>query len=289
MSPTAKPPASRVPAGIASWRVEPETAAVQLTDVTFAYDVRPVLKGITMTIPRGKIVAIMGGSGCGKTTILRLIGGQLRPQSGQIRVGGLSVPDLDADALYDLRRKYGMLFQFGALFTDMSVFENIAFPMREHTDLPEELIRDLVLMKLQAVGLRGAANLMPAELSGGMARRVALARAIALDPMVVMYDEPFAGLDPISLGVVGQLIRRLNDALSITSVVVTHDVYESLKIVDYLYFVSEGRIVASGTPEEVRASHDPFVRQFVDGEPDGPVPFHYPAPSYRDELFTDVD
>ena len=288
MSPTAKPPASRVPAGIATWRVEPETAAVQLTDVTFGYDVRPVLRGITMTIPRGKIVAIMGGSGCGKTTILRLIGGQLRPQSGEIRVGGLSVPDLDADALYELRRKYGMLFQFGALFTDMSVFENIAFPMREHTDLPEELIRDLVLMKLQAVGLRGAAHLMPAELSGGMARRVALARAISLDPMLVMYDEPFAGLDPISLGVIGQLIRRLNDALSITSVVVTHDVYESLKIVDFLYFVSEGRIVASGTPEEVRASHDAFVRQFVDGAPDGPVPFHYPAPSYRDELFADA-
>jgi len=288
MSPTAKPPASRAPAGIASWRAESETAAVQLTDVTFGYDARPVLKGITMTIPRGKIVAIMGGSGCGKTTILRLIGGQLRPQSGDIRVGGLSVPDLDPDALYDLRRKYGMLFQFGALFTDMSVFENIAFPMREHTDLPEEIIRDLVLMKLHAVGLRGAANLMPSELSGGMARRVALARAIALDPMLVMYDEPFAGLDPISLGVVGQLIRRLNDALSITSVLVTHDVYESLKIVDFLYFVSEGRIVASGTPEEVRASHDPFVRQFVDGAPDGPVPFHYPAPSYRDELFADV-
>ena len=288
MSPTAKPPASRAPAGIASWRAESETAAVQLTDVTFGYDARPVLKGITMTIPRGKIVAIMGGSGCGKTTILRLIGGQLRPQSGDIRVGGLSVPDLDPDALYDLRRKYGMLFQFGALFTDMSVFENIAFPMREHTDLPEEIIRDLVLMKLHAVGLRGAANLMPSELSGGMARRVALARAIPLDPMLVMYDEPFAGLDPISLGVVGQLIRRLNDALSITSVLVTHDVYESLKIVDFLYFVSEGRIVASGTPEEVRASHDPFVRQFVDGAPDGPVPFHYPAPSYRDELFADV-
>jgi phospholipid/cholesterol/gamma-HCH transport system ATP-binding protein len=288
MSPTAKPPASRAPAGIAAWRVEPEAAAVELADVTFGYDARTVLKGITMTIPRGKIVAIMGGSGCGKTTILRLIGGQLRPRSGTIRVGGLSVPDLDADALYDLRRKYGMLFQFGALFTDMSVFENIAFPMREHTELPEELIRDLVLMKLQAVGLRGAAHLMPSELSGGMARRVALARAIALDPMLVMYDEPFAGLDPISLGVVGQLIRRLNDALSITSVMVTHDVYESLKIVDYLYFVSEGRIVASGTPEEVRASTDPFVRQFVDGAPDGPVPFHYPAPAYRDELLADV-
>ena len=288
MSPTAKPPAARAPAGIATWRVEPEVAAVELRDVTFGYDARPVLKGITMTIPRGKIVAIMGGSGCGKTTILRLIGGQLRPQSGQIHVGGLSVPDLDPDALYDLRRKYGMLFQFGALFTDMSVFENIAFPMREHTDLPEELIRDLVLMKLQAVGLRGAAQLMPSELSGGMARRVALARAIALDPMLVMYDEPFAGLDPISLGVIGQLIRRLNDALSITSVLVTHDVYESLKIVDYLYFVSEGRIMASGTPQEVRASDDPFVRQFVDGAPDGPVPFHYPASSYRDELFADA-
>ncbi|HEY8623622.1 MAG TPA: ATP-binding cassette domain-containing protein, partial [Casimicrobiaceae bacterium] len=206
-----------------------------------------------------------------------------------VRVGGQSVPDLEPDALYALRRRCGMLFQFGALFTDMSVFENIAFPMREHTELPEELIRDLVLMKLHAVGLRGAAQLMPSELSGGMGRRVALARAIALDPMLVMYDEPFAGLDPISLGVVGQLIRRLNDALGITSVVVTHDVYESLKIVDYLYFVSEGKIVASGAPEEVRASADLYVRQFVDGAPDGPVPFHYPAPPYRDTLFADVD
>jgi phospholipid/cholesterol/gamma-HCH transport system ATP-binding protein len=203
-----------------------------------------------------------------------------------VRVGGRSVPDLDSDALYELRRRCGMLFQFGALFTDMSVFENIAFPMREHTRLPEELIRDLVLMKLQAVGLRGAAQLAPSELSGGMARRVALARAIALDPMLIMYDEPFAGLDPISLGVIGQLIRRLNDALGISSVVVTHDVYESLKIVDYLYFVSEGRIVASGTADEVRASTAPFVRQFVGGEPDGPVPFHYPAPSYREELLS---
>jgi phospholipid/cholesterol/gamma-HCH transport system ATP-binding protein len=182
-----------------------------------------------------------------------------------------------------------MLFQFGALFTDMSVFENIAFPMREHTELPEEIIRDLVLMKLHAVGLRGAAQLMPSELSGGMGRRVALARSIALDPMLVMYDEPFAGLDPISLGVVGQLIRRLNDALGITSVVVTHDVYESLKIVDYLYFVSEGKVVAEGTPDEVRASTDLYVRQFVDGQPDGPVPFHYPAPPYRDTLFADVE
>ena len=288
MSIPAKPSSSRVAEAIAACRVDPGAAAVELTDVSFAYDVRPILSGITMTIPRGKIVAIMGASGSGKTTILRLIGGQLRPKSGGVCVGGLSVPDMEPEALYALRRKFGMLFQFGALFTDMSVFENIAFPMREHTELPEELIRDLVLMKLHAVGLRGAAHLMPAELSGGMARRVALARAIALDPMLVMYDEPFAGLDPISLGIVGQLIRRLNDALSITSVVVTHDVYESLKIVDYLYFVSEGRIVAAGTPEEVHASSDPFVRQFIDGASDGPVAFHYPAPAYREELFADV-
>jgi phospholipid/cholesterol/gamma-HCH transport system ATP-binding protein len=256
----------------------PTEIAVQLKDVTFGYDRRrPVLRGIDMAIPRGRLVAIMGGSGCGKTTILRLIGGQLRAQAGTISVAGEDVAALDREALFALRRRIGMLFQFGALFTDMSVFENIAFPLREHTELQEELVRDLVLMKLNAVGLRGAAQLRPSELSGGMARRVALARAIALDPMLVMYDEPFAGLDPISLGIVGQLIRRLNDALGITSIVVTHDIYESLKIVDYIYFVSEGRIIAQGTPGEVRASSDAFVRQFVDGEPDGPVPFHYPA------------
>ncbi len=266
----------------------PPEIAVELADVTFGYDRRPVLSGISLAIPRGKVVAIMGGSGCGKTTILRLIGGQLRPQSGDVRVAGHSVPDMNRDALYAMRRKFGMLFQFGALFTDMSVYENIAFTLREHTDLPEELIRDLVLMKLHAVGLRGAAYLMPAELSGGMARRVALARAIALDPMLVLYDEPFAGLDPISLGVIGQLIRRLTDALGITSIVVTHDVYESLKIVDYLYFVSEGAIIAQGTPADVRASGDAFVRQFVDGQPDGPVPFHYPSAPYRAELFADA-
>ena len=259
--------------------------AVELADVRYGYDRRIVLDGISMQIPRGKVVAIMGGSGCGKTTILRLIGGQIRPWSGRVTVAGQSVPDLDREALYEMRRKFGMLFQFGALFTDMTVFENVAFGLREHTGLPEELIRDLVLMKLHAVGLRGAAQLAPSELSGGMARRVALARAIALDPMLVLYDEPFAGLDPISLGVVGQLIRRLNDALGITSVVVTHDVYESLKIVDYMYFVSEGRIIAQGTPDEVRASREAYVRQFVDGEADGPVPFHYPAASYRTELF----
>ena len=260
----------------------PTEIAVRLAGVSFGYDrSRPVLKGIDLTVPRGRLVAIMGGSGCGKTTILRLIGGQLRPQAGTISVAGIDVKSLDRDALFALRRRIGMLFQFGALFTDMSVYENVAFPMREHTELTEELIRDLVLMKLNAVGLRGAAQLMPSELSGGMSRRVALARAIALDPMLVMYDEPFAGLDPISLGIVGQLIRKLNDALGITSIVVTHDIYESLKIVDYIYFVSEGRIIAHGTPDEVRASRDPFVRQFVDGEPDGPVPFHYPAPAMQ--------
>ena len=263
----------------------PPEIAVELADVTFGYDpARRVLDGISMQIPRGNVVAIMGGSGCGKTTILRLIGGQLRPQSGRVLVGGVSVPDLDRDALFELRRKFGVLFQFGALFTDLTVFENVAFTLREHADLPEALLRDLVLMKLNSVGLRGAAELMPSELSGGMARRVALARAIALDPMIVLYDEPFAGLDPISLGVVGQLIRKLNDALGITSVVVTHDIYESLRIVDYIYFVSAGKIVWEGTPSEVRATGDAFVRQFVDGQADGPVPFHYPAPSYRDEL-----
>ncbi|MET0440756.1 MAG: ABC transporter ATP-binding protein [Casimicrobiaceae bacterium] len=263
----------------------PTEIAVELSDVSFGYDRRrPVLTGIDMQIPRGSVVAIMGGSGCGKTTILRLIGGQLRPQSGRVVVAGQNVRELDRDALYALRRKIGMLFQFGALFTDLSVFENVAFPLREHTKLPDELVRDLVLMKLNAVGLRGAHQLRPAELSGGMGRRVALARAIALDPMLVMYDEPFAGLDPISLGVVGQLIRKMNDALGITSVVVTHDIYESLKIVDYIYFVSAGRIVAKGTPEEVKASSDPFVRQFVDGEPDGPVPFHYPASALTEEF-----
>ncbi|HEY3178683.1 MAG TPA: ABC transporter ATP-binding protein [Casimicrobiaceae bacterium] len=256
-----------------------------MASVSFGYDRRrPVLTGIDMTIPRGKVVAIMGGSGCGKTTILRLIGGALRAQAGKIIVAGHNVAELDRDELFALRRRVGMLFQFGALFTDMSVFENVAFPLREHTDLPEELIRDLVLMKLNAVGLRGAAQLATVELSGGMARRVALARAIALDPMLVMYDEPFAGLDPISLGVVGQLIRKLNDALGITSVVVTHDIYESLKIVDYIYFVSEGRIVAKGTPNEVRSSNDAFVRQFVNGAPDGPVAFHYPSTPIVDEF-----
>lgn len=260
-------------------------ALVKISDVSFAYGTRPILQGISLQIPRGKVVAIMGGSGCGKTTLLRLISGQIKANSGEIIVCDQSVAKLKRQELYALRRKMGMLFQFGALFTDMSVFDNIAFPMREHTDLPEELIRDLVLMKLHAVGLRGAAQLMPSELSGGMARRVALARTVALDPTLIMYDEPFAGLDPISLGIIGQLIRRLNDALGASSILVTHDVHESLQIVDYIYFVSEGRIVAQGTPEEIKSSSDPWVHQFVWAEVDGPVPFQYPAPTYRDAMF----
>ena len=257
---------------------------VELRGVSFHYGSRRVLNGINLRIPRGKVVAILGGSGCGKTTILRLIGGQLRPGAGEVWVDGQSVPDLDRDRLYQVRRNMGMLFQMGALFTDMTVFDNVAFQVREHTDLPESLIAPLVLMKLHAVGLRGARDLMPSELSGGMARRVALARAIALDPQLMLYDEPFAGLDPISLGVVGQLVRKLNDALGITSIVVTHDVQESLKIVDYVYLISEGAVLAEGDVPAIRESKDPFVRQFVDGEADGPVPFHYDAPDYRSML-----
>lgn len=257
---------------------------VELRDVNFAYDSRPILKGINMTFPKGKVIAIMGLSGCGKTTILRHIGGVLKPTSGRVMVDGQAINELDQAGLYALRRKMGMLFQFGALFTDMTVYDNVAFQMREHTDLPEEIIHDLVMMKLHAVGLRGTHDLMPAELSGGMARRVALARTIALDPMLIMYDEPFAGLDPISLTVVGELIRKLNDALGATSVVVTHDVQESLKIVDYVYFVANGAIIAEGTADDIRASGENFVKQFVHGEMEGPMPFHYPGGDYRQDL-----
>jgi phospholipid/cholesterol/gamma-HCH transport system ATP-binding protein len=237
-----------------------------------------------MRIPRGKVVAIMGGSGCGKTTLLRVIGGQLRPTAGTVRIAGEGVHGLDAAGLYALRRRMSMLFQFGALFTDLTVFENVAFPLREHTELPERQIRDLVLLKLEAVGLRGAHHLMPSELSGGMARRVALARAVVLDPLLVLYDEPFAGLDPISLSVIGNLVRKLNDALGATSIVVSHDVVESLHIVDYVYFMAEGRILAHGTPAEMRATSDPVVRQFIHGETEGPVPFHVPTRGYADDV-----
>jgi phospholipid/cholesterol/gamma-HCH transport system ATP-binding protein len=262
----------------------PPPPLVDIRDVDFAYGKRAILKGITLSVPRGKLVAIMGGSGCGKTTLLRLIGGQLKASRGSVSVDGLEVGALPRDELYALRRKMGMLFQFGALFTDMTVFDNVAFQLREHTELPEDMIRDMVLMKLHAVGLRGAARMFPSELSGGMARRVALARAVALDPMLIMYDEPFAGLDPISLAVVGQTIRKLNDALGITSIVVTHDVLETMQIVDYMYFVSEGRIVGHGTPDEIRQSGEPFIKQFVHAELDGPVPFHYPARPYAHDL-----
>ena len=262
-----------------------EPPLVEIKDLSFGYSsARQILKNITLDVPRGKLVALMGGSGCGKTTLLRLIGGQVQPSRGYVKVAGETIHQLDQQALYRMRRRMGMLFQFGALFTDMTVFDNIAFQMREHTDLPEQSIRDLVLMKLNAVGLRGAAELMPSELSGGMARRVALARAVALDPMLVMYDEPFAGLDPISLGVVGQLIRRSNDALGATSVVVTHDVQQSLRIVDYVYLMAGGCIVAAGTPDEMRNSSEPTVRQFIHGEADGPVGFHYPAGDFADQL-----
>ncbi len=258
---------------------------VEIRDVNFSYDQRPILNGINMSFGKGRVIAVMGGSGCGKTTLLRLIGGALKPTRGEVRIDGQVIHELDRQGLYAMRRKMGMLFQFGALFTDMSVYDNVAFQMREHTDLPEEIIHDLVMMKLHAVGLRGTHHLMPAELSGGMARRVALARTVALDPMLILYDEPFAGLDPISLSVVGQLIRKLNDALGATSVVVTHDVQESLKIVDYVYFIADGVIVAEGTPDEIRASDKPFVHQFVHGEMDGPIPFHYPAAnSYTQDL-----
>jgi len=261
---------------------------VEIRDLHFSYGERPILSGLRMDFARGKVVAVMGGSGSGKTTILRLIGGQLRPQSGTIRVNGDIVNTLDSRRLYALRRKMGMLFQHGALFTDLTVFENVAFPLREHTNLPEDLIRSLVLMKLQAVGLRNAAQLKPAEISGGMARRVALARAVALDPELIMYDEPFAGLDPISMGVTANLIRRLNDALGSTSILVSHDVHESFAIADYVYFLSQGAIVAQGTPAELMASADPYVKQFVHAEADGPVPFHYPGHSLAEDLGLEV-
>lgn len=259
---------------------------VQIKDVNFSYapGERQILSGLNMEFRRGQVVAVMGGSGCGKTTILRLIGGQFTAQSGQVLFEGHDVGKMNGTELMAARRRMGMLFQFGALFTDLSVFENVAFPLREHTDLSEELLRSLVLMKLNAVGLRGARDLMPSQISGGMARRVALARAIALDPPLIMYDEPFAGLDPISLGITARLIRDLNQALGATSLLVTHDVEETFEIADYVYFIANGRIGAEGTPEELSRSSDPFVRQFLDASPDGPVPFHYPGQSLAEDF-----
>ncbi len=261
---------------------------VELRDLTFGYGERVILDGISLTVPRGKVTALMGASGGGKTTVLRLIGGQVRAQAGELLLHGqdgtADVGRMDAASLYAARRRMGMLFQFGALFTDLSVFDNVAFPLREHTDLPEPLIRDIVLMKLNAVGLRGARDLMPSEVSGGMARRVALARAIALDPELVMYDEPFAGLDPISLGTAARLIRRLNDAMGLTSIVVSHDLEETFRIADQVIILANGRIAAQGTPDAVRHSEDPLVRQFVNAQAEGPVGFHYPGPSMAEDF-----
>jgi phospholipid/cholesterol/gamma-HCH transport system ATP-binding protein len=257
---------------------------VEVEDVHFAYPGRELFRGVSLAIPRGKVVGIMGASGCGKTTLLRLIGGQLQPSAGTVRIDGEDIHSLGRNDLYRVRRKLGMQFQQGGLFTDLTVFENLAFQMREKTALPESMIRDIVLMKLNAVGLRGAAHLMPSELSGGMARRVGLARAIAMDPNLIMYDEPFSGLDPISCNVIGNLIRKLNDSLGLTSIVVSYDAKEALEIIDYVYFIAEGKVIAQGPTEEIRRSTDPFVYQFIRGEPDGPVAFHMKGGSYQAEL-----
>ena len=255
-----------------------ETSLIQLEDVHFGYGERPVLESVSLKIPKGKVTALMGASGGGKTTVLRLIGGQYRANSGRVMFDDLDIGSLHRNALFQARRRMGMLFQFGALFTDMTVFDNVAFPLREHTRLPETMVRDIVLMKLQAVGLRGARDLLPSQISGGMARRVALARAMVLDPELMMYDEPFAGLDPISLGTAARLIRQLNDTLGLTSIVVSHDLEETFHIADQVIILANGRIAAQGTPAEVRNSTDPLVKQFVSAAPDGPVRFHYPAP-----------
>ncbi|EKE71483.1 phospholipid ABC transporter ATP-binding protein MlaF [Gallaecimonas xiamenensis] len=257
---------------------------VEIKNMTFSRGDRVIYDDISLTIPVGKVTAIMGPSGIGKTTLLRLIGGQLRPDKGQILFDGQNVPSLSRSQLFQARKRMSMLFQSGALFTDMTVFDNVAFPLREHTELSEALIRKIVLMKLEAVGLRGANGLMPGELSGGMARRAALARSIALDPDMIMYDEPFAGQDPISMGVIVNLIRRLNDALGLTSVVVSHDVEEVLSIADYVYVVADKKVIGQGTPAQLKESNSPQLTQFLQGEPDGPVRFHYPAPDYRSDL-----
>jgi phospholipid/cholesterol/gamma-HCH transport system ATP-binding protein len=262
----------------------PGDILVEIRDLHFARGAHKIFDGVDIDIRRGQVTAIMGPSGTGKTTLLRLIGGQLKPDRGTIRVDGADVHRLSRTELYRLRRRMGMLFQSGALFTDLSVFDNVAFPLREHTKLPEMLIRHLVLMKLEAVGLRSARGMLPAELSGGMARRVALARAIALDPTMIMYDEPFAGQDPISMGVLVTLIRTLNDALGLTSVVVSHDVQETSAIADWIYVISSGKVMGAGTPAELKASGSAWVRQFMHGEPDGPVPFHYPGAAFADDM-----
>ena len=257
---------------------------IEIENLTFKRGERVIYNDISLSIPVGKVTGIMGPSGIGKTTLLRLIGGQIKPESGKILFSGKDIPSLSRNDLYETRKRMSMLFQSGALFTDMSVFDNIAFPIREHSKLPENIIEKIVLMKLEAVGLRGARDLQPTELSGGMARRVALARAIALDPELILYDEPFAGQDPISMGVIVRLIRSLSDALGVTSVVVSHDVPEVMSIADYIYIIADRKIIGQGTPEEILHDSSPLVQQFVKGEADGAVPFHYDAPPYKDEL-----
>jgi phospholipid/cholesterol/gamma-HCH transport system ATP-binding protein len=258
--------------------------AVELKGLSFKRGDRVIFNDIDIRIPRGKVTGIMGPSGCGKTTLLRLIGAELKPSQGEVWVNGQNLPQLSRSELFDMRKQMGVLFQSGALFTDLDVFENVAFPLRVHTKLPEEMIRDIVLMKLQAVGLRGAVELMPDELSGGMKRRVALARAIALDPQILIYDEPFVGQDPIAMGVLVRLIRLLTDALGITSIVVSHDLAETASIADYIYVVGDTQVLGQGTPHELMDSDNPRIRQFMQGTPDGPVPFHFPAANYREDL-----
>lgn len=257
---------------------------ITASNLSFDRNDRKIFAGVNLEIPRGKVVAIMGPSGCGKTTLLRLIGGQLKPTTGEVTVDDQIIHTLSRKKLYQARRKMGMLFQSGALFTHLNVFENVAFPLREHTKLPEVIIRDIVLMKLHAVGLRGARDLMPSELSGGMTRRVALARAIALDPQLIMYDEPFTGLDPIAMGVIAKLIRELNDALGLTTVLVSHDVDVTARIADYVYMIADGRIIGQGDPQKLKSDQNPQVQQFIQGLPDGVVPFHFPAPNYAEDL-----
>ncbi len=260
---------------------------VEIRGMHFSRGLSKIFTGVDIDIPKGKITAIMGPSGTGKTTLLKLIGGQIKPQQGTIHFHGENIPAMRTRKLYAARKKMGMLFQSGALLTDMSVFDNIAFPLREHTRLPEVMIRDLVIMKLQAVGLRGARYLMPSELSGGMARRAALARAIALDPEMILYDEPFTGQDPISMGVLVQLIRSMNEALGLTSVIVSHDIQETMAIADKIYIISQGEVVGHGSPEEIDKSDSPWIKQFMHGEADGPVPFHYPALPYKEDLLAE--